>query len=220
MWLRWRHVGGGGGWWRPRHRMKFPPLAVPLVLILIMMTLAEGAMGIDCFKCVSVNGDNPSCEDPFNNNYTVGMLESPCMAGRKGREGLFPASACIKLAGIYDDNGQTLIIRDCTVDSGLSHWTQSWPGCLTVGHLSSRADETGESIMIRSCALDSGGLTTDTEIVRMSHCGAFYLEDKYVKGCLQSCDDHEGCNGAPPPTTGAPSRVLGGLLFVLFSHKL
>lgn len=182
MWLRRRHVGGGGGWWRPRHRMKFPPLAVPLVLILIMMSLAEGAMGIDCFKCVSVNGDNPGCEDPFNNNYTVGMLESPCMAGRKGREGLFPATACIKLAGIYD--------------------------------------QTGESIMIRSCALDSGGLTTDTEIVRMSHCGAFYFQKKYVKGCLQSCDDHEGCNGAPSPTTGTPSRVLGGLLFVLFSHKL
>ncbi|XP_066972052.1 uncharacterized protein [Macrobrachium rosenbergii] len=140
MWLRRRHVGGGGGWWRPRHRMKFPPLAVPLVLILIMMSLAEGAMGIDCFKCVSVNGDNPGCEDPFNNNYTVGMLESPCMAGRKGREGLFPATACIKLAGIYDDNGQTLIIRDCTVDSG--------------------------------------SLTLDTELARMSHCGAFVLSGR------------------------------------------
>ncbi|XP_068233916.1 uncharacterized protein [Palaemon carinicauda] len=180
--LRRRHVGGPAGCWRPRQRMKLPPLAVPLMLILIMMSLAEGAMGIDCFKCVSVNGDNPGCEDPFNNNYTVGMLESPCMAGRKGREGLFPASACIKLAGIYDDNGQTLIIRDCTVDSG--------------------------------------SLTLDTELARMSHCGAFVLSGRYVKGCLQSCDDHEGCNGAPSTNTSAPSRVLAGLLFALFYHKL
>ncbi|KAB7502568.1 hypothetical protein Anas_02448 [Armadillidium nasatum] len=58
--------------------------------------------GIDCFKCVSLNGNNPACEDPFHNNYSVSILETPCMAGRKGREGLFPATACIKLAGYYD----------------------------------------------------------------------------------------------------------------------
>lgn len=56
---------------------------------------------IDCFKCVSLNGDNPSCEDPFHNNFTSDLLESPCMGGRKGRNGLFPATACLKLAGRY-----------------------------------------------------------------------------------------------------------------------
>ena len=39
--------------------------------------------------------------------------------------------------------------------------------------------------MVRGCALDSGTLTTDTELIRMSHCGSFYFEDKYV-GCGQS----------------------------------
>ncbi|KAK7083836.1 hypothetical protein SK128_017145, partial [Halocaridina rubra] len=38
-------------------------------------------------------------------------------------------------------------------------------------------DDSGESITIRSCALDSGTLTTDTEIIRMSHCGGFYFQD-------------------------------------------
>ena len=56
---------------------------------------------IDCFKCVSLNGNNPSCEDPFHNNYSSSILESPCMGGRKGRNGVFPATACIKLAGYY-----------------------------------------------------------------------------------------------------------------------
>lgn len=178
MWLLWGHAGGRGGSWRRRWRSRTPSLAAPFLLILIMMTLAEGALGIDCFKCVSVNGDNPGCEDPFHNNFTVGMLESPCMAGRKNREGLFPATACIKLAGIYDD--------------------------------------TGESIMVRACALDSGTLTTDTEIIRMSHCGGFYFENKYVKGCLQSCDDSEGCNGAPPPFNRAsPLSLLLSLAFLL-----
>ena len=57
--------------------------------------------GIDCFKCVSLNGSNPACEDPFHNNYTADLLERPCMGGRKGRNGLFPASSCIKLAGTF-----------------------------------------------------------------------------------------------------------------------
>ncbi|KAF4531471.1 hypothetical protein B566_EDAN004242 [Ephemera danica] len=56
---------------------------------------------IDCFKCVSVAGSNPPCDDPFHNNYSTALLESPCMGGRKGRNGLFPATACIKLNGIY-----------------------------------------------------------------------------------------------------------------------
>ncbi|GLV43649.1 uncharacterized protein CBL_07024 [Carabus blaptoides fortunei] len=80
------------------------------------------------------------------------------MGGRKGRDGLFPATSCIKIAGVFDDNG--------------------------------------DSITVRGCALDSGTLTTDTEIVRMSHCGGFYYEDRYVRGCLQSCNDADACNTA------------------------
>ncbi|KAG8230880.1 hypothetical protein J437_LFUL011521 [Ladona fulva] len=105
-----------------------------------MSSSAVGA--IDCFHCVSVDGSNPACDDPFHNNYTSELLHSPCLGGRKGRNGLFPATACIKLAGVYDDSGKRLTVR--------------------------------------TCALDSGTLTTDTEIIRSSHCGGFYLDDKYV----------------------------------------
>ena len=76
---------------------------------------------IACFKCVSAGGDNPSCEvrgeigifnlnlvlceDPFHNNMTERevTLEQPCMGGRKGRDGLFPASDCIKVTGYYGE---------------------------------------------------------------------------------------------------------------------
>ncbi len=57
------------------------------------------------------------------------------------------------------------------------------------------ADGSG-TIMIRACSLDSGTLTTDTEIVRMSNCGSFYFEEKYVHGCVQSCDDVDACNAS------------------------
>ncbi|KAJ0169810.1 hypothetical protein K1T71_014416 [Dendrolimus kikuchii] len=111
---------------------------------------------IDCFKCVSMNGKFPACDDPFHNNHSLQMLESPCMGGRKGRDGLFPATSCIKVAGVFDD--------------------------------------TGETITVRGCGLDSGTATTDTEIIRMSHCGRFYYDGRYVHGCLQSCNDAEACN--------------------------
>ena len=39
--------------------------------------------------------------------------------------------------------------------------------------------DTEESMMIRGCAVDSGTLTTDTEIIRMSHCGSFYFNDRW-----------------------------------------
>lgn len=57
--------------------------------------------GIDCFKCVSLEWQNRACDDPFHNNFSSGLLESPCMGGRKGRNGVFPATACIKLTGYY-----------------------------------------------------------------------------------------------------------------------
>ncbi|KAJ9578266.1 hypothetical protein L9F63_005487, partial [Diploptera punctata] len=128
------------------------------VLLLASLDLGK-CCAIDCFKCVSLNGNYPACDDPFHNNYSTSILETPCMGGRKGRNGLFPATACIKLAGVYDD--------------------------------------TGDRITVRGCALDSGTLTTDTEIIRMSHCGGIYFDDRYIRGCLQSCDDADACNSIP-----------------------
>ncbi|XP_046441330.1 uncharacterized protein LOC124192179 isoform X3 [Daphnia pulex] len=135
-----------------------------LVLVVSQFFLST-VSAIDCFKCVSVNGENPACEDPFHNNFTSDLLESPCLGGRKGRNGLFPATACLKLAGRY-------------------------------------ADGNYEKMVIRTCALDSGTLTLDTELVRMSHCGSFVLDGRYVNGCLQSCDDGDGCNSAPSDRPG------------------
>ena len=70
-------------------------------VIHLSFSYSEAGSGIDCFKCVSVNGSNPACEDPFHNNYSISLLERPCMGGRKSRNGLFPASACIKVVGKY-----------------------------------------------------------------------------------------------------------------------
>ncbi|XP_055679355.1 uncharacterized protein LOC129787651 [Lutzomyia longipalpis] len=150
------------------------------LLLCLIAAFIHTVSGIDCFKCVSFNGANKGCDDPFHNNFSTAVLESPCMGGRKGRDGLFPATSCIKIAGYYDD--------------------------------------TGETITVRGCALDSGTLTTDTEIIRMSHCGRFYYDNRYVHGCLQSCNDADACNAAPPHLAIFVNHVT--LAFVALVHLL
>ncbi|CAG0886978.1 unnamed protein product [Darwinula stevensoni] len=76
--------------------------------------------------------------------------------------------------------------------------------------------DSGEELVIRSCAPDSGTLTIDTELVRMSHCGSFIFDERYVKGCLQSCDNADGCNfGAQ---TNQPQSWTS-LFLLLFAMK-
>ncbi|XP_058795427.1 uncharacterized protein LOC131666612 [Phymastichus coffea] len=156
-------VGQGTTPGQGRRRRSEDRLAGRARAMLLLVTLAIGScclvlggLAIDCFHCVSVGGDNRDCDDPFHNNGSLGFLQSPCLGGRKGRDGLFPATACVKIAGVYYDSGVSLTVR--------------------------------------SCALDSGTLTTDSELIRMSHCGGFYYENRYLKGCVQSCSDADACN--------------------------
>ncbi|XP_026850683.1 uncharacterized protein LOC6591496 isoform X2 [Drosophila persimilis] len=146
------------------------PTSIMEILGCLTLLLFVLLVKSDCFKCISYNGANKACDDPFHNNYSTAILESPCMGGRKGRDGLFPATACIKIAGYYDD--------------------------------------TGETITVRGCALDSGTLTTDTELIRMSHCGKFYYDNRYVHGCLQSCSDADACNTATSQRHPAKAEAL------------
>ena len=67
-------------------------------------------LSIDCFKCISINGDYAPCEDPFHNNYTVDVFQSPCMAGRKGRDGVFPATSCVKINGVVGKSTYTVCL--------------------------------------------------------------------------------------------------------------
>ncbi|PAV90921.1 hypothetical protein WR25_21621 [Diploscapter pachys] len=140
-----------------------------LLRCLLFVTLLHGVSSIGCFVCSSFDGENASCEDPFNSTADLGSKERetasissyhyPCLAVRKSRSGLFPADHCIKINGY-------------------------------------RANNTSKTLVIRTCALDSGTLTADTEIVRISHCGHFKFEGHHYTGCVQSCET-DGCNSAP-----------------------
>lgn len=54
---------------------------------------------IACYKCSSINGSNPLCEDIFQGDMeeTTPLFHNPCLTNLRGRQGLFPATHCIKL---------------------------------------------------------------------------------------------------------------------------
>ncbi|XP_014221718.1 uncharacterized protein LOC106648985 [Trichogramma pretiosum] len=93
-------------------------LAVHFIALITINNFVQDVEGIACYMCKSVNGSYPPCDDTFHNNQTDNLLASPCFSGRKGRIGSFPASHCNKLTGVYGDDGSTITIRFCSLDSG------------------------------------------------------------------------------------------------------
>ncbi|KAL1240482.1 hypothetical protein T4B_10315 [Trichinella pseudospiralis] len=74
------------------------------------------------------------------------------------------------------------------------------------------------SVVVRTCAMDSGSLTADTEIVRMSHCGHFILDEHYFSGCVQTCST-DGCNLAIQASQ-SPSLFCISMLAFIFGAWL
>ncbi|XP_042856601.1 uncharacterized protein LOC122243174 [Penaeus japonicus] len=89
-----------------------------LWLSLVAAVFIPCAGALDCFRCGSFNGSDPHCDDPFHFNYSSHYLASPCLAGWKNRNGLYPASHCIKLSGYFYETSQRMVVRSCTIDSG------------------------------------------------------------------------------------------------------
>ena len=69
--------------------------------------------------------------------------------------------------------------------------------CYSVLH-SVLSESEGYSVLIRACVVDNGGINSETEIGRISHCWFVrkikYME-RYMYGCSVACDT-DGCNNA------------------------
>ncbi|UJR27961.1 hypothetical protein I4U23_009219 [Adineta vaga] len=54
---------------------------------------------LSCYKCFSINGSNPQCEDLFQGDIPgkPSLLQTPCITSLRGRNGTFPGTHCIKL---------------------------------------------------------------------------------------------------------------------------
>ena len=61
---------------------------------------------LSCYKCFSINGSNPSCEDLFHGDIAgrTSFLQTPCVTSLRKRNGTFPATHCIKLVAYSNGN--------------------------------------------------------------------------------------------------------------------
>ena len=77
------------------------------------------------------------------------------------------------------------------------------------------------TVLVRACVVDNGGVNSETEIGRISHCWLvrkiIYM-DHMMTGCSVSCDT-DGCNSAPASSTPLSLKTLCTLAFGLLLMK-
>jgi hypothetical protein len=135
-------------------------------------------LSISCYKCSSINGSNPSCEDSFQGDIAgkTSLLQTPCLTNLRGRKGFFPATHCIKL--IAHSRGKIILISFILISILLS------------------IEPNSTQYVYRTCSRDEGD---DNGITRASHCGFIKLEwinpHQRFRGCLHICE-RDACNQA------------------------
>ncbi|PVD24104.1 hypothetical protein C0Q70_14574 [Pomacea canaliculata] len=91
--------------------------------------------GIGCFTCSSINGSDPSCEDPFN-PITDQHYQRMCWQTMKNRKGEYPARYCTKIKGVNVRTRIQMTVRSCgmeTLDNTCSTFyfqSEQYYGCL------------------------------------------------------------------------------------------
>ncbi|XP_055354903.1 uncharacterized protein LOC129600428 [Paramacrobiotus metropolitanus] len=194
-----------------------------LWITVMLLSLITGSLQIDCYVCSSLAGNDPLCEDPFDPIAVqqtavaeTGVELQPQPLPMVPPGGHLDSNAGLNLQlhnKAAHPNGSFIYLQRGCYGARKSRKT-AFPAtaCLKLaGHFS----DTGEKMVVRACALDGGSLTSDTEIVRQNHCGGFFLNDRYVRGCLEACFT-DGCNGAPPARAPLSWGILllAGLLAV------
>ena len=91
-----------------------------LVCLLAAAATIDRGASIACYKCFSVNGSDPACEDYFQGDMTdtPSLLQPSCMTNVRGRQGIFPATHCIKLVVYVGSPPVQHIYRTCSRDEG------------------------------------------------------------------------------------------------------
>ena len=158
------------------------------------------AVSISCYKCLSINGSNPSCEDLFQGDIAgrPSLLSTPCFTRLRNRQGLFPATHCSKLV----------------VRTGGTHDLIPPVKPLILVVLGSQSVQ----YTYRTCGRDEAH---DNRITRSSHCGFVKLKwidaHRRFRGCLHTCD-RDACNRARPTSHSLWQSLFAfNLLFIIRS---
>uniref|UniRef100_A0A0N4Z0Y0 Caenorhabditis elegans ly-6-related family-containing protein n=1 Tax=Parastrongyloides trichosuri TaxID=131310 RepID=A0A0N4Z0Y0_PARTI len=171
------------------------------VMFFINAFLCTSVNCIGCFVCSSFNKSNPLCEDSFNSTLVLSKslypLQHPINISKNTRH------HSKYMGPLIDDNSDSYNNNEFNGKIANYHqhcWAfkKNRQGLFPADHCIKisgvRSDNPSISMIIRTCALDSGTLTSDTEIVRISHCGHFKYAGKQYSGCVSSCET-DGCNG-------------------------
>ncbi|KAK2166444.1 hypothetical protein LSH36_39g11006 [Paralvinella palmiformis] len=154
---------------------------------------------IGCFVCTSINGSEPDCEDTFNN--TGRFYKEECFSGRKGRSGLFPGTECIKLKAYH---GKWCIPL------------ASSPICIITA-------STGYRVLVRDCTVDDGGINSESELGRESHCwlvNKVKYQGVIIDGCSLACRVN-GCNaGNSDVRVKYADIIIFGVISSVIIHQL
>ena len=118
------------------------------------------------------------------------------MTGMKGRDGLFPASVCVKVKGTYvSPPRHTLIVRTCAADSH----------SLTMDTEIARIEE--------SCGLNDFDADATWEEKPTEE------STRRMDGCIAVCDSVDGCNGANGSKEGGAIAVIMMLTTLLINSR-
>uniref|UniRef100_A0A0K0F1H1 Caenorhabditis elegans ly-6-related family-containing protein n=1 Tax=Strongyloides venezuelensis TaxID=75913 RepID=A0A0K0F1H1_STRVS len=154
---------------------------------------------IGCFVCSSFNKSNPLCEDSFNSTLVLSKSFYPFQQSinitkntRHHSKFSGPIVDDINSGGNNEYDGKIANYHQhCWAFKKNRQGLFPADHCIKISGVQS--DDPSISMIIRTCALDSGTLTSDTEIVRISHCGHFKYSGKQYSGCVSSCET-DGCN--------------------------
>uniref|UniRef100_A0A1I8JPJ3 Protein sleepless n=1 Tax=Macrostomum lignano TaxID=282301 RepID=A0A1I8JPJ3_9PLAT len=128
---------------------------------------SDSGGGISCYVCSSINGSNPACHDPFDSSL-IG-LTTPCNQGRRAQNGVFPARFCFKLKGRRRSDGQSVLVRRCSVDPLVNNVMKSHCGNFKLANDGEQQYFDGCVTMCRfdGCNSASRGTAASTAVMMM-----------------------------------------------------
>jgi len=97
-----------------RERWKENMFNLQIISSFFLLLIYKGCNAINCFSCTSRNQSDPHCEDPvapYYIDYTIN-----CKVPKEGHLGQFPANFCVKLIGVSEETGETLVTRTCVLE--------------------------------------------------------------------------------------------------------
>ncbi|CAG0901554.1 unnamed protein product [Darwinula stevensoni] len=87
-----------------------------MLLGALILSFSYPALGtINCYTCVSRNGSDINCEDPFH--PAMSKYKMDCMVPKRFHQGKFPANFCLKIIGKNAVTQESLVIRTCILEN-------------------------------------------------------------------------------------------------------